>query len=165
MRSPTSPGTPHRCQIPRNFVMTAHAYPQRLPAGPGPVGNPQTDAFLAALSLPHVVTLPFSRAQETAGVAGGVTGPVPLQAMRPRPPPGPPPGPPPAPAAAATDANEIDIDDIDDSDGEAAEHHRAADANEIDIDDIGDGEGDGDGCGEGKGGSGSEGLWTVDRRS
>jgi hypothetical protein len=92
----------------------------------------------------------------------GFGGLVPSQAMmRPHPPPGPPPGPPPAQSTAAPpDANEIDIDGEDEEDQQHGWQDGAADAN----DDHGGGGAADEGSGIGEG-SGTGGLWTIDRRS
>jgi len=100
---PTAP-----LRVPRDFARTPP------PDHPNPLreANPQTDAFLKMLGLPHAVTRPFA---------------IP-----------PPPPPPPPPAA---DPNEIDVGDDDDDDDVASAKApaAAADPNEIDVgDDDGD---------------------------
>jgi lariat debranching enzyme len=52
--------------IPTEFEMTVRPYDPAAPVRPDPrsirlKGNPQTDAFLAMLELPHVVTVPFAK--------------------------------------------------------------------------------------------------------
>jgi lariat debranching enzyme len=75
--------------IPENFVATVPGYvppfpgadqaPARRVPPPQRIGNPQTDALLAALGLPHVVTIPYHPGQSQMGgappAASGAAGP------------------------------------------------------------------------------------------